>query len=118
VGAVELDHDGAAHKSFKVGRTLQSAFQTCGADLKVVGFGNGILLVQNGIHSAGDGLAVGDIHAALFFDVEPQESLGALADILHIPEGAAVGLYHRLSEGFYLFSDLQNNRLFPKKERG
>ena len=118
VGAVELDHDRAAHEPLKICRTLQRPLQTGGADLKMIGFLDGILLIQNRVHCAGNGFTVGDIHTAILFDVQPQKPLGALTDIFHIPEAAAVLLHHRFCKGFHLFGDLQKFSLISQKERG
>ena len=41
------DGDGAAHEPLEVGRPLQGPFQTCGADLEMVAFGDGVFFVQH-----------------------------------------------------------------------
>ena len=49
-GAVQLDHDGAVHKTLKIGGPLQSALQTGGADLEMVAIMSG---ADNGFFYAG-----------------------------------------------------------------
>ena len=89
-GPVELDGDGPAHEPLEIGGALQCPFQTGGADLEMIGALEGVLLVQDRVHSAGDGFAVVDVHAAFLIQVQPQVVLAALTDIFHIPEFAAV----------------------------
>ena len=64
----------------------------------MVALSDGVSLVQQGIDGTGDCLAVGDVHAALLVQVQPQETLVALADVLHIPKLAAVGFHDGLGD--------------------
>ena len=56
----------------------------------MITFGNGILLIQNGIHGTGNRLAIGDVHAAILINIQPQETLRAFPDIFHIPQCTAM----------------------------
>ena len=73
--------------------------------------GNRVLLVQNGVHGPGNGLAVVNVHAALFVNVQPQEILGALPHILHVPQLAAMLLHDGFRESGYLLGDLHETIL-------
>ena len=96
---------GLPMKRSKSPGALQCPLQAGGADFKVIAFGNGILLIQNGIHSTGNGCTIGNIHAAVLIDIQPQEALTAFPDIFHIPQSAAVAFHNGLGKCGYLIGD-------------
>ena len=100
------------------GYALQLPFESCRADLKIVAVRHGVLFIEDRIERAGNGLAVGDIHAAVLVDVQPQEPLSALADIFHVPERTAVRLHDRLGELRHLFGNLQEKTPLPARKSG
>ena len=100
----------------------------------MVGAGDRVLFVQNGVNGAGDGLAVVDVHAAVLVNIQPQEIFAALPDVFHVPKLAAVFFHDGLGEGRHLFgnfhgytpslslserglSPLSDTTLISKKER-
>jgi hypothetical protein len=81
----------------------------------MIAFGDGILFVQNGIYRPGDGLTVGDVHAAFLVQIQPQKPLRAFPNILHIPQGAAVGFHNGLCKLRY---DVGNLHAFTSSVSG
>ena len=74
---------------------------------------------ENGAsEGAGNGLAVGDIHAAVLVDVQAQEPFSALADIFHIPECTAVRLHDRLCKLRHLLRYLHEKSPLPARKSG
>ena len=117
-GLEELHRDGAAHKLCKIGRTLQLPFESCRADLKIVAVRHGVLFIEDRIERAGNGLTVGDIHAAVLVDVQAQEPFSALADIFHIPERTAVRLHDRFCKLRHLLRYLHEKSPLPARKSG
>ena len=86
----------------------------------MVGPGDGVFFIQNGIHGPGHSLAVVNVHAALLVEVQPQEILAALPDILHVPQLAAVSFHNGAGEFRHQFRHLHwraNLLQAKKKER-
>ena len=77
----------------------------------MVGAGDRVLFVQNGVNGAGDGLAVVDVHAAVLVNIQPQEIFAALPDVFHVPKLAAVFFHDGLGEGRHLFGNFHGYTL-------
>ena len=117
-GFEQLDRNRTAHKLLKIRRTLQLPFESCRADLKIVAVRHGVLFIEDRIERAGNGLAVGDIHAAVLVDVQAQEPFSALADIFHIPERTAVRLHDRFCKLRHLLRYLHEKSPLPARKSG
>jgi hypothetical protein len=84
----------------------------------MVTVGDRVLFVQNGVHGPGYGLAVVDVHTAVFVNVKTQEPIGAFPDVFHVPKAAAVLFYHRLGKLPYLLGDLHKNSSIQQERVG
>ena len=69
---IQSDLHLAAHELLKIPGSLQLPLRPGGAHFKHIAVRNGVLLVQDGIQPAADGLAVIDADAALLVDEYPE----------------------------------------------
>ena len=84
----------------------------------MIAFGDGILLIQDGIHSTGNCFAIVDVYAADLVDIQTQEPFAAFPDIFHVPQRAALFLHHGFGKLPDLFSDLHTILPFQQERLG